>query len=646
MLKRSIVMSKWNFPSVTGGGINSINNAGLETFRDNPIDSLTREICQNSLDAVKNPSEPVVVEFKKFIATGLPGQEQLLEAFYKGKETWKDSNEKSLRFINSAIEILNEKNLECLRISDFNTVGLSGAKEARLGSPWSSLIKEAGSSNKKDDSGGSFGIGKAAPFLSSNIRTLFYSSFDEENFHSHIGVADIMSFKKEDNSVTLGKGYYTDNVNSNAIVGLQNLDPYFKRKESGTDIYIAAFNEMEDWKNEMVKSILKNFFITVFQEKLVVKVDGFVVNHHNIGNLIERLEDTNDNQILKNYYNLLTSERTIRISYPAQKYKGDIRFEEGEAELLLMEGEDLNRRVLMTRKTGMRIFEQSNISGNISFTGLLLMKGKNMNKVFKQMENPAHNAWLPSRYEENPKVGDKIFADLRKFIRDTVKDTFYREVADTINAIGLGDFLPNKKVLAGLGGESIESVKPKIKSIDLKEKGRKSSGFEEFRHQESEKTPEEVIDELDFPEGNSEDDKKPNESEESEQTSSTGTNDKEYDSKKGKENQDSLADKNKIISSKQRYICIDKENGEYKFSLIPQKEILSGYIKFKLIGEQSNFDLPINNASFKNPDISLEKISGNVIHFTNPNGRSNFDMNIKIGYSEYCVLEAGVYENS
>lgn len=40
-------MVNWNFPSVAGGNINSINNAGLETFRDNPIDSLTREIYQN-----------------------------------------------------------------------------------------------------------------------------------------------------------------------------------------------------------------------------------------------------------------------------------------------------------------------------------------------------------------------------------------------------------------------------------------------------------------------------------------------------------------------------------------------------------------------------------------------------------------------
>ena len=43
--------------------INSINNAGLETFWNNELDALTREICQNSLDAVKDPIQPVVTEF-------------------------------------------------------------------------------------------------------------------------------------------------------------------------------------------------------------------------------------------------------------------------------------------------------------------------------------------------------------------------------------------------------------------------------------------------------------------------------------------------------------------------------------------------------------------------------------------------------
>lgn len=643
-------MGFWNFPAVTGGNINSINNAGLETFRDNPIDSLTREICQNSLDAVKDPDRPVIVEFKKFISNGLPGKLELSNAFYEGKETWKNGNEKSLRFINSAVTVLKESNIECLRISDFNTVGLVGAQKAELGSPWSSLIKEAGSSNKKDESGGSFGIGKAAPFLSSNLRTLFYSSLDKDGYSSHIGVADIMSFRNKDNSVTLGKGYFTDNENSNAIPSLLKLDPYFNRRETGTDIFITAFNGREEWKDEMIQSILRNFFLTVFQKKLIVNVDGFEVNHLNISDLINKLEDNNENQILKNYFRLLTSSQTVKVSYPPKKYKEGLEFKEGEAELLLLDGEDLNRRVLMTRKTGMRIFEQSNISGSISFTGLLLMKGRNMNKVFKQMENPAHNAWLSNRFEENPKLGEKIFSDLRKFIRDTVKETYHQEVSDTMNAIGLSDFLPNKSMIDGKGGEKIESIKAKTKFIDVKEIRQKPTSVS--KSTDIEKTPEQMLGEFDFSEGElggNSDGKKIGQGggiPDNNITDPGGTNDIDRDSKGEVDSTEKSLLKTLHIQSKQRYSCVDKEIGEYRFMLLPQKKIEKGQIKFKLIGEQSNFDLPIKAVSFNNPEISVEKISGNTIHFINPNKSTSLDLNIQIEYSNYCVMEAGVYENS
>ncbi|HZG71821.1 MAG TPA: hypothetical protein VEY51_09840, partial [Chondromyces sp.] len=387
----------WNFPAATGGMINSINNAGLETFRGNALESLTREICQNSLDAVKDNNKPVIVEFKSS-STDIdvfPNKEEIIQVLQLCQKTWRGHNKKSEDFIQSALEILNRSEMKFLRISDFNTKGLEGAKDGKLGSPWSSLVKEAGSSNKDESSGGSFGIGKAAPFLNSNLRTLFYSSFDITGYKSHIGVANIMSFKKSDNQTTLGNGYYTYDENSLAIPGQLYLEKDFRREETGTDIYISAFEPIEDWEAEVKKSILFNFFITVFKRNLIVKINDFEINHHNIAQLIYELEDNEENQILKNYFSLLTSDKTIKIPYSERTYKQGIHFEEGEAELYLLNGEDLNRRVLMTRKTGMRIFEQKNISGSISFTGLLMITGTSMNNIFKQMENPAHNEWSP-----------------------------------------------------------------------------------------------------------------------------------------------------------------------------------------------------------------------------------------------------------
>ena len=41
----------WNFPNNGGGQIKSISDAGIETFTGTEIQSLAREICQNSLDS-------------------------------------------------------------------------------------------------------------------------------------------------------------------------------------------------------------------------------------------------------------------------------------------------------------------------------------------------------------------------------------------------------------------------------------------------------------------------------------------------------------------------------------------------------------------------------------------------------------------
>ena len=56
----------WNFPESNYSQRFGISEAGIETFRGSLFGSLAKEICQNSLDARLNFSEPVTVEFLKF----------------------------------------------------------------------------------------------------------------------------------------------------------------------------------------------------------------------------------------------------------------------------------------------------------------------------------------------------------------------------------------------------------------------------------------------------------------------------------------------------------------------------------------------------------------------------------------------------
>ncbi|WP_194841055.1 hypothetical protein [Sporosarcina cascadiensis] len=623
----------WNFPAVAGGQVNSINNAGIETFRGDELNSVGREALQNSVDAQHDETKPVIVEFSSFqlSKTAFPNHQEFLRVFDNCEATWKGHNVKCEKFIEQAKDILSQPSINFLRISDFNTKGLEGANSTELGTPWSSLIREAGSSNKGDSSGGSFGIGKSAPAANSKLRTLFYDSLDIHEVASHIGVANIMSFEK-DSKITTGVGYFTGDENSRAITGLLGLDPYFVRTEPGTDIYISAFNTNEPWKERLLHSILMNFFITIHLKKLVVRIEELEVNHENLGELILELDDTEDFRALKNYYQLLVSEDTVVVQSPERKYKTLGTFKVGEATLFLTTGDELNRRVLITRKTGMRLFERGRISASISFTGILMITGEKMNQVFKELENPAHTKWETNRYEADPKAAEKAMKELFKFVRDTVHEKFQTEETDSMDAIGLSDFLPDE-IASGQGQEQKESLTIKIKDVKQKTK-------EKVKPKPSTNEKDDVNGLLINTGIGDEDGEGDDPNNNGGKHSGGGGKGGAGSGHDG--NQKEKKEKNKPIETIIRYLCTDKAKGVYRVNVSPNKKFSRGKFEFHVSGEQSEVKLPISSVSSAQiEDISIRE---NIVRFTNKAGKKDIIIDVQIGYDEYCALEVMLYE--
>ncbi|MDY0407669.1 hypothetical protein [Paracerasibacillus soli] len=513
--------------------------------------------------------------------------------------------------------------------------------------------EEAGSSNKDESSGGSFGIGKSAPFLNSKLRTIFYSSFDTTGYESHIGVANILSYQKPDNRVTTGTGFYTNSEYSTAIYGQLPLDPSFTRTETGTDIYITAFEPVQDWQEEIKKSVLLNFFMTVFQHKLIVRINDLEINSDNIAELIEALDDTEDNRVLKNYFSLLTSPQTIQISYPAQKYK-DITFKEGEAVLYLLNGEDLNRRVLMTRKTGMRIYEQNRISGSISFTGLLTITGTNMNNIFKQMENPAHNEWSPERFEKDPRLAKKIFADLRKFMREAVRNQFQEKIDDEMDAVGLSDFLPNKNLISEGEINKRESLQTKIKTLIRKEKVEEPKQPKRRNTRQLDTDMEEIEKQLAGEFGITPTGDKGGHGTGTHEgggnqggglTEPDGVNELDRNKQGDLDMREKRKPSKHPIPIKQRYVCVNKEIGAYRIFIQPEKTVASARLAFRVMGEQSDYDLPIKSADTNDSRVTVDKVNANNVYVHSVRKNKPFVLNVCINYSDYCVMGVTLYEN-
>src|ERR1700723_321397 len=165
---------KWLFAKNDGGQDSGFHNPGVETFKGNFDRYLARELIQNSLDARLKSHEPVHVEFEvlELQRSDIPDIDSLSETFASCGKYWKH-DKKAHDFFVRAQKLSNSAKIPALKIGDYNTTGVLGSDTEREKN-WYNLIRSSGSSSKTGDEGGSFGIGKNAPFAASQLRTVLY----------------------------------------------------------------------------------------------------------------------------------------------------------------------------------------------------------------------------------------------------------------------------------------------------------------------------------------------------------------------------------------------------------------------------------------------------------------------------------------
>ena len=467
---------EWNFPSNNYGTLNGIGEAGIETFKGAPYRSLAREICQNSLDARMSKNKPVRVVFSlsSIQSCDIPRFDALREALSRCLQFWKEQgNEKTIAFFREATSVASQTTIDLLRISDFNTTGLTGSDE-EYSSPWQNLVKASGVSSKSGSAGGSFGIGKSAPFACSRLRTVFYATRDVDFLKAVQGIARLVSFRekglfKDRDAVTTGIGYYGESKKNSAIRKCISLESGFQRKEPGTDVYVLGFIKNSNWNREMVKAILEDFLIAIYQRSLEVVVENTNITADTLPQIIEEYKD--EAKTAYNYYLVLTSAEAEVITEDFNEL--------GKIELRILIQPDLHRRVMMTRINGMKIFDQKNISASIQFAGICLLADENINSYFREMENPQHDAWEPERHER-PSEAKKNKTALARHIKEIIIDRGRNVTVDEVDAEGVGEFLPDAPQLDAQKQGTTESIQDTIQNIDVQDvsQGAWQKGFE------------------------------------------------------------------------------------------------------------------------------------------------------------------------
>src|SRR6202023_15030 len=108
------------FPPLSGGVIQGLNDAGIETFEGDYPHYVVRESAQNSLDAAASHDRPVRIEIT---VHSLPVQElpffsDLRETLRACKAFW-HGQPKPVEFFDRAISIARDRSIYVLRVSDY-----------------------------------------------------------------------------------------------------------------------------------------------------------------------------------------------------------------------------------------------------------------------------------------------------------------------------------------------------------------------------------------------------------------------------------------------------------------------------------------------------------------------------------------------
>lgn len=616
---------KWRFPSNDYGEEKGINDSGISLFRGAPVKSLAREICQNSLDAAVE--SPVIVEFELFEMDSnlIPGRDRLTRVFDKCIDFWElqKSNETKIHFENAKEKIMQEK-CSVLRVSDFNTCGLTGSSGEK-NTNWTNLTKSSGQSDKSEIAGGSFGIGKFAPFACSEISTVYYNTLDSEGNEAHQGVVRVVTFTDDNGQNTQGIGYFGKEKNKPVFEQI-SLDSNFKRSTQGTDIFVMGYKfGGENWEDSILTSVLDGFLGAIWNGKLELKIGEIIVSKSTLGTIIEKFSEILDTNTIQ-YYKVLITEEVPWCEENVLGF-GNIKFK------ILTGDTEATKKIAMIRKTGMKIMDQGAWNAQSNFVGVMFIEGDLLNQKLRSIENPQHTAWEPDR-SKDPKAARLLIKEIKKCITRKLDELIKQSATDEIDAVGIGVYLPDDINENEETGTS-EVLDEKIIEVEKKVINKKESLIRNEKKENDELEKLEVSEEgLDSTwvhgAGVIE---KPGGRQPIDVSLLANTNGK-------------LVGKKEVCLSRLVFLCVDKSNGKYSLFFESNETAENVSVEIYLSGETGSYEAPIKSVKIiKGETIEAGySVEGHVIKGLNFLKNSQYKISVEIDYYDYCSMEVRAYE--
>lgn len=486
----------WRFPPLSGGTKQGFNNNDVEAFRGEELmDNLAREICQNSLDAkpegVSGPVK-VVFELRSVLASTYP-----LFAEYRnciqGCRKYYESNmgHQLEQFLGDADEMLAREEIPVLVASDYNTKGLEGSRSRDIFKSWEALTSADGiSAEKNDDSGGSFGIGKNAPFACSALRMVFYNTLASDGESAFIGVGRLATFHDTDTDEdTQRVGRYQLNDDENRRwdpIYPESNDAFrdlFKRDEQGTDVIIPGFALEDEWEQALEKSVVESFLVAIGEGRLVVEVRGksgtTLIDVDSLPRLVENYKQ--DRQMVDTW--------RLYEAYTHPDKRGTLSIlGQDDVEVFIASRPDFGKKIGFFRNTGMRVYyTYRNIFQH--YAALVVIREKELASLLRETEPARHNKWDHKNISAGTKEGKEKRERARKAIKsindqllELLKAQFEVGSKSSMDAAGVGEYLPDSSEDGDEAIKGSDALRARIKIGKVKKPNAKV-GLDPFTEQ-------------------------------------------------------------------------------------------------------------------------------------------------------------------
>lgn len=457
------MVNGWYFSPSNGGQTSGLNDSGVSYFEADPIRSIAKETLQDSIDARYAGEGNVIVKFSLLNVSlnKIPDYKNLYKSFEMGAKRW-HHHEDTRSFFENGLKILRNGYIPVLAIQDYQTTGLSKVGDRTTGG-WYTLVSASGVTEKSSADGGSFGIGKNAPFAASALRTVLYSTKNRENQIGFQGVARIPTILNEEKEDTQGIGYYYNLSTFCPVKNKEEIIDLFQRDSYGTGKFIIGFNDELDWEKRLIEEIVSSYLIAIHREGLEVHVNGFIINKSSLPKVIDMIKKFNPNSLALQYYEVLHSSMSKEFK---KKFETDEKTKEAVT-LQLLAKDGFKKRVGLHRSTGMKVFDKGHFHTPIDFSGVCIIEGVRLNAILRETEPPTHDKWDPKRYKKDKKYAEKLISEINKWINKCTKELLNSSTQKRIEIKGIEEILPD------LGEGKATTIE--LKKDALKDKVRKVS---------------------------------------------------------------------------------------------------------------------------------------------------------------------------